>query len=188
MNTEDLINVIGEKEAYANRISTLVKEVVSCYYNLPITAFQSKSRVRQVIKMKQTSVYFMKKFLPKATLIYIGKQMSYDHATVLHCLKQINNLLETDKETKQDIENIARAIEIEQDTIKLDGDLRKEYYYVNLGKCSSIKLEDGRGVVLSGYTEEQASVFLEMLNKFYKENLEIRNHSNTGLFILEKNT
>lgn len=180
------IEALFQKEAYSNRICELVKMIVSSYYQLPISAYDSKSRKRQVIKMKQSSVYFIRKLLPKATLIYIGSQMKYDHATVLHCLKCISNLLETDVETRVDIQQLQKNLEIETDSFRIDGNANKEYHYINLDECSSFKFDDKRGVVLSNFDETQLKEFETFINDFYKLQPERYNHKNTGLFIVEK--
>jgi hypothetical protein len=187
MENLDILNIVGENEAYANKVCNLIKDIVCCYYNLPPTAYHSRSRVRQVIKMKQTAVYFIKKSLPKATLQYIGKHVNYDHATVLYSIKQINNHIETDKETKRDIDTISKAVQIENDRLSIDGDLQKEYYYINLNSCKSTKLESGRGIVFSGFSDKEADAIIKKIEEIYNEQISIKEHKNTGLFILEKN-
>ena len=137
--------------------------------------------------MKQASVYFMRKLLPKATLLYIGRQMQYDHATVLHCVKVINNLLETDKETRMDIQALSKNIELETDLIRLDGKVNSEYHFINLDNCTSFKLPDSRGIVLSNFDDDQINEFKAFIQSFYKHKPEPHTHINTGLFIIEKN-
>ena len=95
----DITKRINESSAYSSRVAEMVKIVVCNYYNLPITIFQSKSRKREVIICKQTVVYFLRKQLPKATLKHIGAETGYDHASVIHCLKTTQNLIDIDKQT-----------------------------------------------------------------------------------------
>jgi hypothetical protein len=186
METKKLIEVVTHNGAYADRVSTLVKEVVSSYYDMPMTAFQTRSRLRQVIRMKQTCVYFIKKFLPKATLSYIGQQTNYDHCTVIYSIKQVENLYEFNKETKRDIDALKQVIEIEQDRLRLDGNLKDEYYYINLNDCFSAKFFNGKGLVLEGFDEKEAQDFIGKINLLYEEELKLREHKRTGVFILEK--
>lgn len=187
---EEILNITGENNAYALRICDLVRTVVAGYYDLPITAFNSKSRKRPVVKMKQASVYFIRQALPKATLQYIGQQVgSYDHATVLHCLKTIKNLMETDRETKNEIEQIASKLQLQKDAIRLDGDIEKEYYYINLGSCTSIKLPNGKAIVLTGYSQVELDVFMKvngLSTNSGANKVEPMQHTNTNLFILQK--
>ena len=140
------------------------------------------------MKLKQTSVYFMRKLLPKATLNYIGSQMGYDHATVLHSLKVINNLLLTDKSTQEDVRLIDAMLQIKQDSIMLGGNINNNYYFVGLDKCDSVKLPNGQSIVFSGMLPKQVDAIVGLLNTHYNAPLEVKKHLNTGLFILEKLT
>lgn len=187
METKKLIDAVSHNGAYADKVSMLVKEVVSSYYDMPMTAFQSRSRLRQVIRMKQTCVYFIKKFLPKATLSYIGQQTNYDHCTVIYSIKQVENLYEFNKETKRDIDTLKQVIEIEQDNLRLSGSLKDEYYYINLNECYSAKFFNGNSIVLEGFNEKEAKDFIGKINLLYEEELKLREHKKTGVFILEKN-
>ena len=137
--------------------------------------------------MKQATVYFIKKSLPKATLHYIGSQVSYDHSTVVYSLKQVENLMLTDKETKKDISIISKAVAIENDRIRLEGDIQKEYYYINLNTCKSARFGSGKGIVLTGFGDTEIDAIFQKLKDIYNEELVAREHKNTGLFILEKN-
>ena len=59
--------------------------------------FFTKSRKRNIVQARQLSMYFSKKYT-KAPLTVIGEQCGgKDHATVIHALKTVANLLETDK-------------------------------------------------------------------------------------------
>lgn len=183
--SKEILSVITESENYSKRICDLVKSVVCKYYELPVSIFDSKSRIRNVIKAKQTSVHFMRKLLPNATLIYIGKECRYDHCSVIHCIKNIRNLLEIDKETQTDIVEITRIIEIEQSAIDIDGDIEKSYHFVNMNDCISIKLQNNKDIVLAGFTLEEAKAFIKFNQKTMKGAIPVP-HSNTNLHILEK--
>jgi hypothetical protein len=186
--TLQVINKVTGQDTYSEKICQLVKTIISGYYELPIDSYESKSRVRQVVKLKQASVYFMRKLLPQATLNYIGGQMRYDHATVLHCLKVVNNLLLTDKATQEDVRLIGGMLQLKQDAIVLGGKIDENYYYVGLDKCSSVKLPNGQGIVFSGMLPNQVDAIKDILAKHYNVPLDVRKHVGTGLFILEKLT
>ena len=57
---------------------------------------QSKSRKREIVFARQAVMFFLKRY-SKETSERIGKHYNKDHATVIHALKAINNLIETDK-------------------------------------------------------------------------------------------
>lgn len=182
MESSPLIKAINNNMAYSDRISELIKTVVCNYYNLPISVYESKLRKRVNIKTKQTTVYFIKKILATSTLAYIGKQTNYNHATVLHCLKTIEDLLITDKETKTDIENLENILHFEQSNLVLSKDISDMYYYISLDNCRSIQMGD-KAIVLTGYSDIEAEDFYERNGiELVKQKL----HENTKLFILEK--
>ncbi len=60
--------------------------------------FFTTTRKRNVVQARQLSMYFAKKYT-KASLNIIGEQCGgKDHATVIHSLKTVANLLDTDKQ------------------------------------------------------------------------------------------
>ncbi len=80
-----------------------------------------KTRKREIVQSRQISMYFMKKYT-KLSLQSIGDYFYnplihhvYDHATVLHALTTVNNLIETDKFYKSMVDDIERNIKIKLD-------------------------------------------------------------------------
>jgi len=184
METKDITKHINESSAYSSRIAEMVKIVVCNYYNLPLTVFQSKSRKREVIICKQTVVYFLRKQLPKATLKHIGMETGYDHATVLHCLKTTQNLIDTDKKTEYDIREMGKMLSMNQDALTME-DISERYYFVNMDECISIKMSDGKAMILVGYNMDEASLIVANNPETMSSILPVP-HKNTKLFILEK--
>ena len=63
--------------------------------------FFSKTRKRNIVQARQLTMYFAKKYT-KSSLINIGNECGgKDHATVIHALKTVENLIETDKQFRQ---------------------------------------------------------------------------------------
>jgi len=186
MKTTQIISKVTEQDRYSERLCKLIKTIISSYYELPIDSYESKSRVRQVVKLKQTSVYFMRKLLPNATLNYVGSQMRYDHSTVLHSIKVINNLILTDKPTQEDIRLIDAMLQIKQESIMLGGNINNNYYFIGLDKCDSVKLPNGQSIVFSDMPPTQLAELVGLLTTYYNAPLKVMKHINTGLFILEK--
>ncbi len=63
--------------------------------------FFSKTRKRNIVQARQLTMYFAKKYT-KSSLISIGQECGgKDHATVIHALKTVENLIETDKQFRQ---------------------------------------------------------------------------------------
>ena len=68
--------------------------------------FFTSTRKRNVVQARQLSMYFAKKYT-KASLNVIGEQCGgKDHATVIHSLKTVANLLDTDKQFQAVAEKI----------------------------------------------------------------------------------
>ena len=78
-------------------IEFIVNEVCN-HLNIPIEVFYSKSKKREMVQARQLAMHFAKKYT-KCSLAAIGQQCGgKDHATVIHALKTVANLLETDKQ------------------------------------------------------------------------------------------
>jgi len=73
--------------------------------------FFTKSRKRNIVQARQLSMYFSKKYT-KAPLITIGEQCGgKDHATVIHALKTVANLLDTDKQFRAIADKIEQMLQ-----------------------------------------------------------------------------
>ncbi len=89
-----------------------IQKVVCNYFNIPIDQIQSKTRKREIVQARQVAMFFSKN-LTKASLATIGTQIGgKDHATVLHACKTVNNLIETDKRFRIQIDEIEKKLKI----------------------------------------------------------------------------
>ncbi len=89
-----------------------IQKVVCNYFNLPLDQIQSKTRKREIVQARQVAMFFSKS-LTKASLATIGTQIGgKDHATVLHACKTVNNLIETDKRFRIQIDEIEKKLKI----------------------------------------------------------------------------
>lgn len=87
-----------------------IQKVVCNYFDVPVDSLQSKTRKREIVQARQVAMYFSKN-LTKSSLATIGSQIGgKDHATVLHACKTVNNLVETDKQFKNQIEEIEKKL------------------------------------------------------------------------------
>lgn len=81
--------------------------------NIPqitIEAFQSKSRKREIVKRRQLAMYFCRR-KTSLSLEQIGlKLASKDHATVLHAIKEIHNLVQTDFKFRESFNKLEARI------------------------------------------------------------------------------
>lgn len=87
-----------------------IVNVVCNNLNIQIEDFYSKSKKREMVQARQLAMYFAKKFT-KCSLASIGQECGgKDHATVIHALKTVANLLETDKKFKAIADDIEKNI------------------------------------------------------------------------------
>lgn len=89
-----------------------IQKVVCNYFNVPVEMLQSNTRKREIVQARQIAMFFSKS-LTKSSLASIGSQIGdKDHATVLHACKTVNNLLETDKRFRSQIDEIEKRLKI----------------------------------------------------------------------------
>ncbi len=84
----------------------MISQTVCDYFGLQISDLLSKTRKREIVQARQIAMFFSKS-LTNSSLSAIGAKIGQkDHATVLHSCKAINNLIETDKEFKNQVREI----------------------------------------------------------------------------------
>ena len=89
-----------------------IQKIVCEYFGLPSDVLQTKTRKREIVQARQIAMYFSKG-LTKSSLSTIGSIIGgKDHATVLHACKTVNNLMDTDKRFKSQIEDIERRLKL----------------------------------------------------------------------------
>ena len=89
-----------------------IQKVVCDYFNIPIDLVLSKTRKREIVQARQVAMFFSKS-LTKSSLATIGSRIGgKDHATVLHACKTVNNLIETDKRFRLQIEEIEKRLKV----------------------------------------------------------------------------
>ncbi|MCK5028868.1 MAG: chromosomal replication initiator protein DnaA [Bacteroidales bacterium] len=89
-----------------------IQKVVCDYFSLSSELLQSKTRKREIVQARQIAMYFSKA-MTKSSLASIGALIGgKDHATVLHACKTVNNLMDTDKRFKSQIESIEKKLKV----------------------------------------------------------------------------
>ena len=188
---EDYIDSNFNKRIHANKTCSLIRAVVSRFYDLPLEAYNSKSRKRNIIALKQATVFLIRNALPNATLAYIGSEVGgYDHATVIHSLKQIRNLIDTDPFTRKEIKELNKQFDAEATDFNLKIGFDADYYFIDMNNCTSIKISEEKSIVLTNFSDEEVSEFLAKNHLYFNESLMVikpKKHTKTSLFILEKN-
>jgi hypothetical protein len=91
-------------------------KVVAGYYNIPLAAIFTTSQKSELVIVRQVSCYFIREIIDGASYESIGQLFPgrngkrKDHATTMHSIKAVNNLIDTDKVFRSDIEKIRRQI------------------------------------------------------------------------------
>jgi chromosomal replication initiator protein len=89
-----------------------IQKLVCDYFTIPVEMVKSKTRKREIVQARQISMYYAKD-LTKSSLKTIGMHFGgRDHSTVIHACQTVNDLMETDKKFKADIEEIGKRIKI----------------------------------------------------------------------------
>lgn len=110
------INLDLCKKVLAHHESTVtisieeIQRIVAEFYKIRITDIKSSSRAKPIVVPRQIAMYLIKKFLDKS-LVEIGKAFGgKDHTTVISSLTKIENLLQTDPQFKNDIDDLTTQI------------------------------------------------------------------------------
>lgn len=94
------------QELTVNRI----QEVVCDHFKISAELLQTKTRKREIVQARQLAMYFSKNYT-KYSLSYIGNQIGKkDHATVLYACKAVADLMETDRNFRNQVEEIQRKL------------------------------------------------------------------------------
>ena len=89
-----------------------IQKVVCNYFSMPIELIGSKTRKREIVQARQIAMFFAKQ-MTKSSLASIGSAIGgKDHATVLHACKTVNNLMDTDKRFKADVDEIDKRLKM----------------------------------------------------------------------------
>lgn len=105
------VRKIGDQEIIPKPMTVeFITDKVCDYFNVPAEMLKSTTRKREIVQARQISMFFSKN-LTKYSLAIIGSQIGdKDHATVLHACKVINNLRDTDKHFKAQIDEIEKRL------------------------------------------------------------------------------
>lgn len=88
-----------------------IQRVVAAYYRLPVAEMTSDRRAREVARPRQVAMY-LAKLLTLRSLPDIGRRFgNRDHTTVIHAIKQIKRLSETDYELAADVKRLTTLLE-----------------------------------------------------------------------------
>ena len=83
-----------------------IKNVICEHYGISEDELCSRSRKRPVAYIRQLAIYLASKYTDLST-VQIGKQIGgRNHATVIHSVNQIKNLLDVDESVRNEVNQI----------------------------------------------------------------------------------
>lgn len=89
-----------------------IQRKVAEHFNIRMTDMQSAKRLRTIARPRQIAMYLAKQ-LTTSSLPEIGRKFGgRDHTTVMHAVKKINELLESDPSVSEDVEILRRMLQV----------------------------------------------------------------------------
>lgn len=87
-----------------------IQKKVADYYNIKVSDMHSSRRSISVARPRQIAMYLSKQLTSKS-LPEIGRKFGgKDHTTVMHAVKRVNELMQSDNELKEDLERFQRGM------------------------------------------------------------------------------
>ncbi|MEM7695717.1 MAG: chromosomal replication initiator protein DnaA [Pseudomonadota bacterium] len=88
-----------------------IQRVVSQHYSVSRQDLVSARRTRTIVLPRQIAMFLCKALTPRS-LPEIGRRFgNRDHTTVLHAVRKIDKLLETEKQVQEDVETLKRLLD-----------------------------------------------------------------------------
>jgi chromosomal replication initiation ATPase DnaA len=104
-----------------------IQQIICKGEGITPSLLQDKTRKREIVFTRQTVIYFLHRYT-RESLLKIGKHYGKDHATALHSIKVIKNLIETDRIIRTKIANYERIIKSNDYQYKFDKHLKNVKY------------------------------------------------------------
>lgn len=80
------------------------------FYNLKVSQLDSRVRTQQIAFARQMAMYLSNQLTDKSH-VQIGLNIgNRNHATVIHAIKQIKDMMEVDEKTQQDVEELTNML------------------------------------------------------------------------------
>lgn len=115
VNHDDIIRKFIKLHTDKRLGLTEIVDIVSIETRISVETMKIKNRKREIVEARQIAMWMLNQFT-KLSLESIGGYFEneshvFDHATVLHAIRTVNNLRETDKYFREKFEKIKFEIE-----------------------------------------------------------------------------
>jgi len=110
---ENTQNILRDLLRSNERIITIddIQKKIASRYNIKLTDMSSPVRTRSIARPRQIAMYLSKILTPKS-LVDIGKKFGKkDHTTVMHAIKKVEELLESDLELREEINMMMKILQ-----------------------------------------------------------------------------
>ena len=88
-----------------------IQRRVAEHYNIKTSDMHSAKRTRTIARPRQVAMY-LSKHLTEASLPEIGRKFGgRDHATVMHAVKKVNELMQEDRAIGEDVELLEKMLQ-----------------------------------------------------------------------------
>jgi chromosomal replication initiator protein len=89
-----------------------IQKTVCDFFNVPIEKLKETTRKRQIVQARQLSMFLAKSYT-KNSLKVIGKHFgNRDHSTVIHSCQTVLDLMDVDKEFRENVEELQKRIQL----------------------------------------------------------------------------
>lgn len=115
---ENIQNYLARRNPVKDWTLDKIVKATAKYFAISVVEMRSKKRLKTLV-LARKYVAFLARCLTKATLQEIGDQFSSrDHSTIVYSIREIEEALKTDEQTRHDLREIARMLDAD-DVLKL---------------------------------------------------------------------
>jgi hypothetical protein len=170
-----------------NRNIEFIKDVVAFFYGEDKYIYEQKSRKSNIMKIKHIAIYICTKNL-NITQVQLGKAFKCSHSMVVYIGKTYEGYLKFDNDLKKELVDIQNILNFK---LAAELNLEKENYYIPLNEFVSMKNENGKAILLKGFTDDEIKridIIDSQTGKSLFEPTSAKSHTNQKFYILEKKT
>ncbi|MGJ8723753.1 MAG: chromosomal replication initiator protein DnaA [Roseibacillus sp.] len=107
---ESLLKDIFHEEASHKVTIDSIQRTVADYYDLRIADMTGRRRPKKIAHARQVAMYLSRK-LTKNSLMEIGEAFGgRDHGTIIHAVKKVTTLVESETDTKEEVDHLASRL------------------------------------------------------------------------------
>lgn len=145
-----------------------LEHIICEYFQYTPEELRSRYRYRDLVDARQSFFYFARKHT-RASLSLIGAYLRYNHATVIHSINNIDNLIESkDKDTIQRIKELTELVQMSILTSRFsreefinDNDFKTAIAKDNVTRIELLKDHVEADHTMQGYNKQRV---LELIN------------------------